>query len=156
MSFWVTHTIANKKCKRVGASSRELAVDKIPQTSFQIGQKVYHLERRWSSLEIKYLDIVTGRYTLQRSISSKIKPVVGEIGYTIRVDPLFILPVNNELLAIAHWEDVLGHGHRGIDLIESRGFGSQSKNTVWQKVHHSADYSLQHEDSTFAVCPIEL
>ncbi|CAM6100416.1 unnamed protein product [Calypogeia fissa] len=153
-SFWRMRNTTNDRWEEVEPGPMALAVDKIPYTCFQIGRKPYVLKGRWTRV-----DVVTRTVAHEDSIASKIPPAVGEIGYSIKVEPLFILPVNNELLAIAlwkNWEDGPGHGHRGVCLIESIGFGSESSRYfAWQKVHYSADYSL-HEDSTFAMCPIEL
>ncbi|CAM6100414.1 unnamed protein product [Calypogeia fissa] len=151
-SAWLKLDRASLLWKSVEPGPEVLALDKVPPKGFSTGGKYYQLQAHGDYHGIHHFDLDTKIATHQHSISRKIEPGVGEIAYTITVEPLFILPVNNELLAIAHWEDVLGSGYC---LIESTGFGSQSKDIVWQKVRYNSNYCV-HGASTFAMCPIEL
>lgn len=128
-----------------------LDLDKYPQELFTADGKDYKITTYSTNYDLIYhWDENTKTVTHHQFISRVVQPAPGVREEDLRVVPLFIIPVENELLAIASWNTVFSTGHC---LIRTRGFGTQRRAIGWQRVNsrHFVD-----GNSTFAMVPIQL
>lgn len=92
------------------------------------------------------------RWTFQHSQISCDE--IGPMG-SVTIIPLFVLPVNNELLAIVRWKESGEEASLAYRycLLQSRGFGTAIRDIVWEKGPDSFHFDKY---TSLAMCPIQL
>lgn len=140
----------NSSCQVVNSwqlpPSGALALQNNPERSFTGDPRRSEVERlkyvmknpAIGTPEIYVQDTNTKLWTHQHSISSdeiadEIAPELGP-DHPLRIEPAVVVVVDNELLTIARWSRSTKSGY---ELLQTIGFGTQSKFIAWRKPSHS-------------------